>query len=279
MTRRAGATISDVSSITYWIDGVAPKDGQTQGLLFFNAATGQMGTWTLATSGAITGWRAYPTPTSGWVPRGVADYNADGFSDILFQNVATGALGIWSMGGTAGTTIAGWIALQTPTAGWVVLGVADFNGDGQTDILFQNTATREMGIWVMNGTTVTGWAALPTPTAGWVVRGIGDFDGDGRPDILFQNTAQRSLGAWTVTGSGTALSVGWITLPTPAAGWVPRAVSDVDGDGRADIVFQNATTSEVGVWTMNGTSSPGWLYVGPATAGWSICGTVSLPWP
>ena len=46
----------------------------------------------------------------------------------------------------------------------------DFNGDGQTDILWQNTSTGERGIYLMNGTTVTGWVSLGIVPTVWAMK-------------------------------------------------------------------------------------------------------------
>jgi hypothetical protein len=47
--------------------------------------------------------------------------------------------------------------------------VADYNGDGNTDILWQNTSTGECGIYLMNGTTVKGWADLGSAALQWQI--------------------------------------------------------------------------------------------------------------
>jgi hypothetical protein len=37
---------------------------------------------------------------------------------------------------------------------------SDFNGDGQADLLLQNSQTEETAFWLMNGTNYTGWSGL-----------------------------------------------------------------------------------------------------------------------
>ncbi len=41
---------------------------------------------------------------------------------------------------------------------------ADFNGDGQSDILWRNTSNGMNAVWFMDGTTVTGFAVLDSMT-------------------------------------------------------------------------------------------------------------------
>jgi hypothetical protein len=70
-----------------------------------------------------------------------------------------------------GTTSVGWglIVSDAGNAAWTVAGVGDFNGDGKADILWQNTSTGMVTMWLMNGTSMTNWAIiLNTGNAGAV---------------------------------------------------------------------------------------------------------------
>ena len=43
---------------------------------------------------------------------------------------------------------------------------SDFNGDGKSDLLWQNDSG-QVAIWEMNGTTVIGAAAIGNPGPSW----------------------------------------------------------------------------------------------------------------
>jgi hypothetical protein len=62
----------------------------------------------------------------------------------------------------------------------------DFNGDGRSDILWQNN-DGSVAIWEMNGTNVIGSAVVVNQGPSWHVMGVGDYNNDGRSDILWQN--------------------------------------------------------------------------------------------
>ena len=74
-----------------------------------------------------------------------------------------------------------------PGPRWHVKGTGDFNGDGKSDILWQNDSGTP-AIWTDERHQRHRWRRVgrnPGPT--WHVKGAGDFNGDGKSDILWQN--------------------------------------------------------------------------------------------
>ena len=102
-----------------------------------------------------------------------------------------------------GNTRTGGGAVSTvPGPNWKAIGTGDFNGDGDSDILFQNTSTSQVSIWEMNGNTRIGGSAVSTvPGPNWKAIGTGDFNGDGLSDILFQNTSTSQVSIWEMNGN------------------------------------------------------------------------------
>src|SRR2546430_1486512 len=98
-----------------------------------------------------------------------------------------------------GTVLAGSVSLGTVATSWNIVGAADFNGDGQADILWQNSSGAR-AIWLMNGTVHTGSVNLGTVATSWNIVGSGDFNGDGQADILWQNSS-GARAIWLMTGS------------------------------------------------------------------------------
>jgi hypothetical protein len=100
-----------------------------------------------------------------------------------------------------------------PGPSWKVTGAGDFNGDGDSDILWQNT-NGQAGIWEMNGTNVISTAAVGSnPGPSWKVVGTGDFNGDGYGDILWRDTS-GDLAVWLMNGATVIASGGLGTIPT-----------------------------------------------------------------
>jgi len=105
-----------------------------------------------------------------WQPIKVADFNADGKSDILWKSTS-GEHAIWLMnGGTAASTA----GIGTLAASWSVAATGDFNDDTKADLLWHNT-DGTIAIWLMNGTSVTQTANLNALDTGWMPLGVEEF--------------------------------------------------------------------------------------------------------
>jgi hypothetical protein len=58
---------------------------------------------------------------------------------------------------------------QGALPGWTIVGTGDFNGDGKTDILWQDSAGR-VAVWFMDGTSVGASQYIyDQPLPGWSV--------------------------------------------------------------------------------------------------------------
>src|SRR5271155_1592376 len=96
-----------------------------------------------------------------------------------------------------GTTPIGQQAVgANPGPSWKAIGTGDFNGDGDSDILWQN-ANGQVSIWEMDGNTrIGGGAVSVNPGPSWHAIGT---DGGGS-DILFRNT-DGQVSIWEMDGN------------------------------------------------------------------------------
>ncbi|MBW4561577.1 MAG: VCBS repeat-containing protein [Mojavia pulchra JT2-VF2] len=124
-------------------------------LLWRNTTTGENKIWqansllpnsVFFTEGSLT------TLDANW-KSSIADFNADGKTDIFWHNEATGENTSWLMDGATITTET--FLSPTPTSSKASFG--DFNNDGRTDIYWRDYAGGADEIWTTNtdGTTVT----------------------------------------------------------------------------------------------------------------------------
>lgn len=187
------------------------------------------------------------TSSTVWRIAAAADMNGDGYSDLIFQNSQTGQIYVWTMQGT--TVIATDVFIgTTSTPAWQVRAAADFNRDGNADLLLQNTSTGTIYIWTMSRTTVLSRENFvrTTSSPAWLVVGAGDFNTDGQPDLLFQNQATNQVVVWTMNGLVPANTDNF--LSTSSAGWTVQGVGDFNRDGYSDVVFRNAGSGQEAVW-------------------------------
>ena len=138
-----------------------------------------------------------------------------------------------------------------PGPDWKAIGTGDFNHDGVSDILFQNSAGR-VAIWEIDGSglranagVIGGGNVSLDPGPGWKAIGTGDFTGAGSSDILFQNTSSGQIAIWEMNGTN-VIGGGTVNLD-PGPSW--HAVGT--NSGGSDILFQNPN-GQTAVWDMNG---------------------------
>ena len=191
-------SVASVSS-DWAIAGVGDFDGDGDAdILWRNSTTGEVYLWLMNWSTTV-GQGSVGIVSPDWVIRGVGDFNGDGKADILWQNSTTGEVYIWLMNGR--TIIGqGGVEVISPSSGWSVAGVGDFDGNGTSDILWRNSATGDVYIWLMSGTTITGQGDLGDITSDWVIQGAGDYNGDGKADVLWRNSTSGDAYIWLMNG-------------------------------------------------------------------------------
>lgn len=118
---------------------------------------------------------------------------------------------------------------------------------------FWRNASGANAIWQFYGTGAAQFSASfpPGVPSTWQVRGVGDVNGDGVPDVVWLEPSSGQIAIWLMSGPGV---IGAATFPAsvgPASPWVLSAVGDVNGDGRADLVWRNASTGQTLAWLMN----------------------------
>lgn len=196
-------------------------DGKTD-ILLRNSVTGENGVWAM-NGNAIASYVQLDSvaANSGWDVVGVADFTNDGNTDILWRNRRTGENGIWQMNGTALTSYKSLNVSVAVNSGWDVVGVGDFSGDGNTDILWRNHSTGENAYWEMSGITYVRSHLIEAVAveSGWDAAGVGDFNKDGKADILWRNRFDGQAGIWEMNGNVRTGVLGLSPAVAPSSGW------------------------------------------------------------
>jgi gliding motility-associated-like protein len=202
-----------------------------------------------------------------------ADFNHDGKTDYVgsdggslnvsvFENRMRQGTGAFISGGNYNSISTG-IDFAKPAIGGGPV-AADFDNDGFTDMASGNGTTDNVTVWRNTGTYRLGAASFVS--VGNLAAGdnpgrlyTGDLDVDGKMDILLYHGAGTSstlISAFHNTGSVGSISFNRVDYTLPSAGTLAW-ISDLDGDGRPEILVTSETTNQF--FILKNTSTAGIL--------------------
>jgi len=158
-----------------------------------------------------------------------ADFNGDGIPDIDFGDIqpyvaSSGTQSIaYGVGNGTFTTPA-----QIPNASPII---ADFNQDGRQDMISVSGLTATVLLGQANETFQTVTTTLRNPSS---LFGVGDVNNDGKPDLILNYVDHIEV--WFGNGDGTFSYATNVDNGGYGYDFIP-VVTDLDGDGNADIVL------------------------------------------
>lgn len=186
-------------------------------------------------------------------------------STLLWRHT-DGRVVTWALDGTRLTGTAFLNDGAAVGSQWTLVTTADFDADGKADLLWRHSDGRA-AVWYMDGTTRLGTAFIDNGVVvkpAWRLVGAADYDGDTKPDLLWRHTDGRTA-IWFMDGvlksTTTVLLDGAIT----ASVWSVVGTPDLNGDGRADILWRHAD-GRVAVWYMDGATRLGTAFLNDGVA-------------
>ena len=77
---------------------------------------------------------------------------------------------------------------------------SDFNGDGEADLLWRNSGTGAVVIWLMNGSKRIAMQSFGIVPVVWIIEKVEDYNGDGKSDIFWRNGTTGANIVWLMDG-------------------------------------------------------------------------------
>lgn len=187
---------------------------------------------------------AATTPVAG-------DFNADGFPDVVWQDPVFGATQVWFLNGSQTIAILGAADISMSNS-WRIVAVADFNGDGQPDVVWQSPETGAAQVWFLgpSGTTLLGEAVISSSNP-WRIVTAADFNRDGYPDLVWQDPVSGEVQIWYLGGPQGVTLTGAANL-TQSNPWRAVGAGDFNGDGQPDLLWQDPVHGTAQIWYLGG---------------------------
>lgn len=217
------------------------KDGRLWITHVFANCVTCSGAW--ATGASVPADPKPPTPAYLGAIGLKADFNGDGYSDVMFYRPGgENDDRIWYGTATRNqhiTTVENAVGTYRPITG-------DFNGDKYSDILWYAPGTATDRIWYGTATMGTFSVVNLPATNGTYIPIPGNFDGDAYDDVLYYGVGSTGdyihFGTATKGVFNTSYSAGSISgTYTPIPG-------DFNGDGKGDIFWWSTGTYDDSMW-------------------------------
>lgn len=195
----------------------------------------------------------------------LADFDQDGKIDIAFSGQLYSKMAVVRNISSPGT-----IRMTTPVffntaVEPLAITSADFNNDGMPDIALACTTSASIYIYKNNLTGAGSFSSSSFTLADTLTTGIrpsdmtvGDLDGDNLLDLVSTNANSNSISVFKNSSSGSTINFNTsINLPSsPRPSGIPSGISvtDLNGDGKADIIINNAQIASTVIYRNNTTS-------------------------
>lgn len=253
------------------------QDGRPD-LIWQHITQGYVAAWTMAGDRMISSILTNPgrVPDTNWRIVGSGDFNGDTKPDLVWQHITDRWLAVWLMDGANVLDSASITPAKVSDTNWQIATIADLDGDGKSDIVWQEKTEGWVGAWLMNGVNLKQSVSLSVervPDTQWVIKGAGDMDGNGKQDLIWQHGTDGYLAIWYMDGVRVLDSV--LMTPTRVTDndWQIVGVADSNNDGKPDLYWRDRKNGYLGLWVMDGRNLIRSLSLQPereADANWRI---------
>jgi len=172
-------------------------DGSTD-LVWRNRNTGANAVWLMSGTMLVSSADLPAAPDTAWNIEAIGDFNSDTMPDIFWHHHGRGSAAIWLMSPTFG--IAGVVDLPAVAdLNWHAAAAADFDSDGDPDLVWRHATNGRIVFWRMNGAALQNGVELGTlADNNWRIVAAGDYSGDGKPDLFWHHAGSGANSVWFI---------------------------------------------------------------------------------
>ena len=215
---------------------------------------GQVSAVSLSPIGAASKLLGRSITDLSWQFQAAGDFNGDGQEDVVLRQFGfSNQTLLWTMD-EGGTAIASekFIGRPVEDPSWSIQGAADFNGDGNTDLLLRNATADQNVVWYLDAQQNIASEELigrGFQDNDWKIVATNDFNADGAADILLRNELSTQLLVWQLNGA--QIEAEYLAGRTiPDTNWRVEGSRDFNNDGHADLLIRNAFAQRAELWLM-----------------------------
>jgi len=213
---------------------------------------------TTAPGAGTPSFAAQQTFATGAKPYSIAaaDVSGDGRIDLFVTNLDDNSVSVLLNSTSAPSAAPGFGTQQVFAAGSAPGSVttADINGDGKPDLVAANLSDNNVSVMLnisAPGAATPSFATQKVFAAGGLPQFVAaaDINGDGKPDLIVANTNDDTISVLIDTTAPGANTSTFAVQQTFATGVAPASVAatDIDGDGKPELVVSNLGSSNVSV--------------------------------
>ncbi len=235
-----GASASSGLAITYLVatPTVCSVSGNSLTLLAVGVCTvsaNQSGNSTYSPATAVT--QNLTVSAASLMPlsmRGGIDIDGNGKGAVVVQSSVS------MMAGRFNNNQLQFTPISTPGVGYRLIGVADFDGNGKSDLAFQNMTQGTLGdVKIWKDFNSTNEVLLRQVKQVWDVQAVGDLDGDGYGDLVWRFMADdpRDTGVSYIWFTNGAVVTQVRKRGGAPLNWKLLGAMDLNADGAADMIY------------------------------------------